>query len=592
MTIAAGEAELVASPVCRISAACTPYRCSACVRYLRCPTCAYIEAECVHVCVVRCTLENATSSELLVRLTPYPKMKAALDVLPPKMLALSSSEPAKPVELHTMKLETRVKEVAARIQVSTFTSGADKLMVTGLYKEYVGRIATTLQKTLALSGIVTQEVIALPPPPAVTVPTAAPLCLSDGQPLLLLYQDGSTRFGVVAGGRVSCTLAGGDEEITFDGCVQAALPWRPPAPGWEEKLLHQVEVLPALEERTRQLDAEVRARAGKAMSAATAPAVEACVRSIAAEAVSLAEAAQAQPIKEMGEAIHAKAEEALNELARDQPEAASQPSQAAAGAVQSLLAQLAQLQPEALAATALRATGGMGARRYRPGQWLTVRAKGKWVDAEVAEGGVIVTSDGQEAQLHPWNHAPRELPCDSFEVMRAWWKAALRKQHQYIHDALTGKPLRVLDQTVPIDVLADAELAGIKSALDLGYKLTELHTKCCLGLATERPAALLLEGPPASGKTCLMSQVVMRTLQQDETVPILVKIQQLQRRKLQSPDAFAVAWNWIDAYLRLEYDEAVYGMLRQVRSQTPHSHTQRPDRCTPPPRSRTPPTAP
>ena len=58
----------------------------------------------------------------------------------------------------------------------------------------------------------------------------------------------------------------------------------------------------------------------------------------------------------------------------------------------------------------------------------------------------------------------------------------------------------------------------------------------------------------------------MRTLQQDESMPILVKVQQLQRRKLESPNAFAVAWNWIDAYLRLEYDEVVYLMLRQVRT--------------------------
>ena len=41
------------------------------------------------------------------------------------------------------------------------------------------------------------------------------------------------------------------------------------------------------------------------------------MRSIATEAASLAEAVQAQPIKEIGEAIHAKAEEALNELAHD-----------------------------------------------------------------------------------------------------------------------------------------------------------------------------------------------------------------------------------------------------------------------------------
>ena len=139
----------------------------------------------------------------------------------------------------------------------------------------------------------------------------------------------------------------------------------------------------------------------------------------------------------------------------------------------------------------------------------------------------------------------------------------MHEQHQYIYDALTGTPLRVLDQTVPIDVLAHTELAGISNAVDLGNWLTEVHAKCCLGHAADS-LAMILEGPPASGKTCLMSQVVMRTLRVDESIPILIKVQRLQQRKLQSSDAFAAAWNWVDAYLRLEHDEPIYRMLRQV----------------------------
>ena len=529
-----------------------------------------------------CQFELAVSGELIVRLRAYPKLEGALNTLPPKVLALSSTAPIVPVDLRAEALETRVDEVVARIDAATFTGKGDKSMVIDMYKAYVGRIAAAIQKTLALSEVGVQEALELPPLPTVSVPDAAPLRLADGQLLLLLSgagapAGGDTRFGVVDRGGVVCTLTPSDAvPPSFDGCSQSVLPWQPSlSPGWEEAMTRDVAALRPLDGRVRRLSAEVLTLAGAIVLPATAPELEARVRSAATDAAAILEVARAQPAvatvaEAASKAVHAAFDTVLASLARHQLSSASEPLRLD---VQPLSAQLARLQPEALAAAALRASGGMGHRRYRPGQWLTVRAKGKWIDVEVAEGGMM--SDGQELRLHPWNHALRELPYDAFESVRAWWTAALREQHQYIRDALTLKPLRVLDQTVPIDV-TDTELAGIKSAIDLGYKLTELHTKCCLGPATDRPAALLLEGPPASGKTCLMSQVVMRTLQQDETVPILIKVQQLQRRKLQSPEAFATAWNWIDAYLRLEYDEAVHRMLRQVRPPTSHSHTQRP----------------
>ena len=86
-------------------------------------------------------------------------------------------------------------------------------------------------------------------------------------------------------------------------------------------------------------------------------------------------------------------------------------------------------------------------------------------------------------------------------------------------------------------------------------------------------------------------QVVKHTLLGAHLIPIPIKVQQLQRLVLESPNAFTIAWNWIDAYLRLEHDEAVYRMLRQVRSRIPHSHAQRPHHCTQTPGSGTPPTA-
>ena len=54
--------------------------------------------------------------------------------------------------------------------------------------------------------------------------------------------------------------------------------------------------------------------------------------------------------------------------------------------------------------------------------------------------------------LHPWNHAPRELPLATFETMRGWWMQSLRAKHAYLTDALSGSRLDIRTQLVPIEV--------------------------------------------------------------------------------------------------------------------------------------------
>ena len=70
-----------------------------------------------------------------------------------------------------------------------------------------------------------------------------------------------------------------------------------------------------------------------------------------------------------------------------------------------------------------------------------------------------------------------------------------------------------------------------------------------------------------------MSQTVMHSLpvgDSDTTtlVPILIKVQQLQRRLLSAEhrSTFARAWNWVDAHLQCVYgaDSDMYMMLRQA----------------------------
>jgi len=83
--------------------------------------------------------------------------------------------------------------------------------------------------------------------------------------------------------------------------------------------------------------------------------------------------------------------------------------------------------------------------------------------------------------------------------------------------------------------------------------------------------ALLVVGPPASGKSCLVSQLVMHTLRwpaRDTLVPIAIKVVELERLLLapRHRATFASAWNWADAYLRATLGRAAprYRFLRQA----------------------------
>jgi len=220
----------------------------------------------------------------------------------------------------------------------------------------------------------------------------------------------------------------------------------------------------------------------------------------------------------------------------------------------------------------------LGARRYAAGQPLTVRTVGGWRDADVATAGAdglchqltfLWGSSGEPPAtltLHPWNHAPRELPHAAFEALSGWWTRELRQQHSQIFDALTGKRLDALQQCVAIEVMGDADLAGVHDVRGLSDWLHSLHASRSRGEAITAPGAALLTAPPAAGKTTLISQAVVLALDRAELVPIVIKVQLLQARLRDAPDAFASHWNWVDAYLCLTYAERpeVYRMLRQA----------------------------
>ena len=572
---------------------------------------------------------------MIPRLNAYPKIQSVLSVMPDKALALSSTAPPTPIQFEGGSADgSHVQRVIKAIEEAKFTGNADMAMVIGLYKDYVVQIAQKLITTLSMA---TSDAKApeLPPMPSINTPDAAasPMRLADDQLVLLLQNtmrrgeggEGDTRLGAVDGSRVVLVLSGGDDvPLSFDDCSQAILPWQPPVDGWVAAFKRDAESLRSLLEPGRQLNEEVQALASAFVGKAQLQSITGKVESLLA--ISAVAPALAAGVTEMGEVLR----RSLKQLEDATRKGGSKEDPERASALAHLLADLqhnaAQFLPDAIAARALRATGAAGARDYAAGQWLTVRsASGEWVDVEaspprsltaathppspkgvvsIQEGtGQLFSAElggpvkacqsgwaadvaGEAIPLHPWNHAPRELPRSDFEALRAWWMSVLRLQHSHIADALSGKRLNVLQQCVAIGMEDSGSglerkkknkeeeeekennndnkfSSGASDAQGLSELLRTLHSERVTGGPVDVPAAVLLTGPPAAGKTSILSQVTVHSLD-SEMLPILIKAQRLQARLLESPQAFAAAWNWVDAFLRLEHPAPLYRMLRQA----------------------------
>jgi hypothetical protein len=218
------------------------------------------------------------------------------------------------------------------------------------------------------------------------------------------------------------------------------------------------------------------------------------------------------------------------------------------------------------------------------GQQLLVHHGGRWHQAAVTGRTGVGSAthqlqlDGQQKiiLLHPWNHAPLELPYTEFEVLRSRHASAMRARHASVVDALSGRRLDVFGQCVPIKVVstgtqADTRLAHVVEVHGLAEWLCNAHMMRCKALDLTSPSCLILSAEPAAGKTCLMSQLVMHTLnhKSSDLVPILIKVEEL-HRLLTGAHAhyFGRAWNWVDAYLQIVHgtESDLYRMLRQVLS--------------------------
>ena len=153
-----------------------------------------------------------------------------------------------------------------------------------------------------------------------------------------------------------------------------------------------------------------------------------------------------------------------------------------------------------------------------------------------------------------------ELPIEVFETLRAWHTQVLRVQHAHIRDALSGRLLNTLDDCVPIALTgtdaASGKPLGVRDASGLSAWLRG---------ARDAPPCVLLTAGPAAGKTWLLSQLLMRSLDHAALVPILIKVELLQQMIRSDEAAFAAGGpTWIDTHLRLAHEPLHYRMLRQA----------------------------
>ena len=482
-----------------------------------------------------CCFEDAVSSELLVRLNP--KLQNLLNETladRPKVLLLTSAGPPKNVAAHRDELHGRVLRVESRIRASHFTGKGDKELVIELYRKYAARIAGQLQTMLHMTDL-RGALDERPPPPSVSLSEdeRATFLLEPLHPLLLVTptervhgHEGALTLHLVDGSTVHNALHQGTTPLLFDRCSHSVLPWRPPTAGWDQAFAADLQVIRSL------------------------------MQDLGPEQLALAQASVQHASPPVAKLLPALNERNVRKR-RDTLEA---------GALDAAAAMLTHYR---LA----------GLRRYSSGQMLAVRRDdGTWVDAQVVsqdalgvhsmslDGGHFTLEHIQWA-LHPWNHGPREMPLSKFEVLRSWYFDDLRSRHRHLVDAISGNRLDVLQQCVAIDV--DGKLQGVSDASTLVCWLHAARRAQCGGTETELPTtAALLTAGPAAGKTSLLSQVVVYSLDQDalDVIPIVVRVQLLQTDMMQTEGVFKEAWNWVEAHLRLQHEHGsqLYLMLRQA----------------------------
>ena len=156
-------------------------------------------------------------------------------------------------------------------------------------------------------------------------------------------------------------------------------------------------------------------------------------------------------------------------------------------------------------------------RVYLRGQHLMALTPEGWQDIRVLEprgavhrvqplgtkGKVVEPLD---IALHPWNHAPLQLPTADCEAGLGRYRRLLKARNASMTDALSGERLDIFEQSVPIDVTGATLEQQVTEVKGLAEVMLLEYDRRLRGVASSR-ACFVLVAEAATGKTVLMSQV-------------------------------------------------------------------------------------
>ena len=586
-----------------------------------------------------CFFESTVSTEVLARLNE--KVAAALVNLKPKVLQVDAN--GKTCVVAREEIERRAKlKFEDEIKQRRFTGKGDHEKVAKLYDEYFERIAKRVASTLHISLAETDgRRSALPDAPEQDLPPERPVFFVEGQYLLSRATAAAPREAkhanlslctVTADGSAMRPIGTSNEEIPVEQRCHRALPWITPVAGEHHAspsvMTWLVKVLNVVEDRSKSIAAYDAGQVALQLDPSGTEDELKIVRAIRAAMTCLGDLERieselrwlANPendgtsvandvgMRQGGDMENERKHQmaAMLQQLRDATDSASKlvastkPVDGSEIVILSL--EDARITMAEKVALALYLLSNMRHRRYATEQDLVVLLDGEWHDFRVhghsGHEHLLVYGSSQGATrpvlLHPWNHAPLDLPLAAFEKLRICWEEWLEAQHSHIIDAISGRRLDVMKQCVPIVVEGIKEEMSHQSALHVSEELEDhsdlsgetdavvavgslckwvLH--CYTSLSQTRGdmhthPCLLITAGPAAGKTTLTSKLILElkatTLKGPSLVPILVRGQLWQRRLAEHHEIFDSAWNWVDAFVQVEYrtQPAIVRMLRQA----------------------------
>jgi hypothetical protein len=205
---------------------------------------------------------------------------------------------------------------------------------------------------------------------------------------------------------------------------------------------------------------------------------------------------------------------------------------------------------------------------------------GTWSEATVQETAdasnmhrLMVAGVDQERSmlLNSFNHSLLRVSSTEYDDALRKYRAFVQSRFGFITDPLTAERLSIEDQIIKLQIIGTAAEKGADSGASEYERLVAIiqprDDRSSAGSRDVR--RILIEAEAAAGKTVLMRQVIHQCCKwdhhdQNDTVPILVLVIDLQRSMKKNAVQYANTDDLIAVYLSLNNDTARFNALMQV----------------------------